>query len=370
MNIYKNDVSELNESFYASVQTTILPALLDLVGENGFQIENATSCRLSSLQAKSKAAFADNGEIYLKYFNGEVQELLATCDRILKNKKWKSHEKALVNRLKERLLSKEKTDRHTIWYIGQTLRGLDIREKEMYPRVMHEFGEVVMIPVASIPEKYKYTYYALLMESVIGGLIQSATNNTLAAADDEHEDISFKDMGGVNMAHTGPVNWESIWNWAKSNHKQCKDLVVEDLEIAVPPAVLNWIDHERGFIAECVNKKNNNNNLDEFHKPTLDEVCIAGGCKCQKLGRGIHNKNHPDLVNAGVDNWGAYHMLEKNDEGKSVHAVKLGEARHTEKNDEGKSVHAVNMAEAQRLKKLEDGATEMELFCYQCSNPR
>ena len=370
MNIYKNDVSELSESFIASIQPTILPALLDLVGENGFQIGNTSSSQLSTLQVESKTAFTalEKFIIYLKFFNGQVKQLRKVCNRILRSDKYKRHEKAVVNNLLNSMRHKKETDWHTIWYVGMTLRGLDARQAEKYPRIMEEFGEVEMIAIASVPEEN--TLHALMMESLVGGIIQSATNNTLSLAeDDEYEDASFKDMGSVNTAHTGPVDWTSIWEWVRLHHRSYKDCVVEDLAFA-PDAVKMWIEFNRAFIAECMNKKNGSNILIEDYKPTLHEVSIAGGYKSLKLGRGIHNKNDPRLVNAGVDTWGAYCMLEKNDEGKSVHAVKNGTISMLEKNDEGKSVHAVNMAEAQRLKKLEDGATEMELFCFQCSNPR
>ena len=132
MNVLTLD--DLNDDFYESVQRVTFSALFDFVGEEGFDIENATSCRLSSLKTESKAVFTDDDmyAIYLKYINGQVKHFRKVCNRILRSKKYKSHEKTFARNLLNSMRHKDETDHHTCWYVGMTLRGLDARRAEKY----------------------------------------------------------------------------------------------------------------------------------------------------------------------------------------------------------------------------------------------
>ena len=314
--------------------------------------------------------------VYIKFSINQVHVHNKTCDDILNDPNASSTDKAVALQIKQDMAHKRPTDYHCIWYVGETVRTLDQRMKEDYPLILRRFGVTHKFQIAQAPAETEYCsakFFTLLLESAVGGCIQEATNLTLELSAKEEEEefvrLAYYHMSCVNAIHAGWTGYMKVDGTALNLFmaRNCKGNESTPVrEVTSNPAVMSYIARNKIAIAIA----NDIEDADETYEPTMMEFCKFWGKMMFDKKLGIFNKNHPVLLLAGVDNWGAYAMLEKNDEGKSVHAVKLGTISMLKKNDEGKPVRSVNMHEARSQKKLKDGATKMELYCAQCSNPR
>ena len=125
---------------------------------------------------------------------------------------------------------KSENKEHCVWYIGESVRTAQTRWDESYPLFLERFGVTHKVQVSEIPDPNSYR--TQIVEAVVAGAIQAATNMTRERATEmaigakkKFTPFSYRQMSCVNLVHCGPREWGSMngkqWcGWFRQNTKR------------------------------------------------------------------------------------------------------------------------------------------------------
>ena len=139
---------------------------------------------------------ASKGIVYIKVSCKKVKEHRVTCRKTACNPNATCREKGIANQVMREMEGKEEEDWHTVWYLGESGRTLPERMKEGYPKIMEMFGVTHKMQLSESPQATGR--YTRLLESVVAGSIQAATNRTVELAA-EANDVEFKDLSFLSF---------------------------------------------------------------------------------------------------------------------------------------------------------------------------
>ena len=74
-----------------------------------------------------------------------------TCNKILRDRKSSSSDKAMARLILNSMEDKEDRDIHCVWYVGETVRTLEDRMDEDYPLILRQFDTTHQFQIAQLP---------------------------------------------------------------------------------------------------------------------------------------------------------------------------------------------------------------------------
>jgi len=185
---------------------------------------------------------------------------------------------------------KDDDDLHCVHYVGESLDMLK-RMKQGYPKILERFGVTDRIQVAQggytsgLPVKDQI----LLQESVVGAMIEGATNRTLRqglALGETMKYLPFHKLSSANLVHgglQGDVDDYGINKWNKMNYTGNEDKLVSTLN--PPQFILDFIDQYQVVIQLA-----NDLVIRDFFQPTVRQLCVGFGTLLKELGKGCFDK--------------------------------------------------------------------------------
>ena len=313
--------------------------------------------------------------VYLKFSIQRVRRHRQTCEKIINDRHASATDKAFAHQVLAEMEGKSDRDFHCVWYVGETDRSIEARFKAKYPYLLEQyFGVTHKFQIAQAPEgtdACSAKSLCLILESAVGGCIEAATNRTLSCS----EYVPYYRLGCINGIHAGSRPFGSMDGtmlnaWLRCNYVGNEDRLVKN--VTSHHAVNDFVSRHRMAIAHF----NGITDATWSYEPTMRQlnkfwghlIGSVEGKKNVQLKRGLFN---PDLMPVAKERvvLGNGTVVEKGQRFPS-----WNDWIHSDKNDDGKSRHAVKMTDKQKdLKAKKHGKNrdnDVFLYCAQCGHGR
>ena len=211
-----------------------------------------------------------------------------TCNKILRDRKASSSDKATARLILNSMQDKDDGDIHCVWYVGETVRTLEDRMDEDYPLILRQFDTTHQFQIAQIPDATEYCsskFMCLFLESTVAGSLDAATNRTrrlIAEAEGEVASLPFWELSCVNSNVAGRTRYKSMDGILLNAFMRCKTKGNENKkvrEVTSNPSVHSVLRRKRFAIAFA-----NNVDADESFEPTMMQFCRWWGKRAVELG--------------------------------------------------------------------------------------